>query len=65
MEYLEHGDLQQYLTERFSEDDTKIIASQVVKGLEFMHKYHVIHRDLKPAVSAPLKRPSPSMARRS
>ncbi|KAK4096802.1 kinase-like protein [Parathielavia hyrcaniae] len=48
MEYLEHGDLQQYLGELFSEDDTRTIASQVVKGIGFMHKYHFIHRDLKP-----------------
>ncbi|RYP79593.1 hypothetical protein DL769_002903 [Monosporascus sp. CRB-8-3] len=48
MEYLEHGDLQRYLTERFSECDTVRIASQVVKGLEYMHHYHFIHRDLKP-----------------
>lgn len=54
MEYLEHGDLQRYLSRRFSERETNRIASQVVKGLAFMHQYNFIHRDLKPAVCASL-----------
>ncbi len=57
MEYLQHGDLQRYLSEPLSEDETKRIVSQVVKGLGFMHRYNFIHRDLKPAVSCPLAFP--------
>ncbi|KAH6635546.1 kinase-like domain-containing protein, partial [Chaetomium sp. MPI-SDFR-AT-0129] len=49
MEYLQHGDLQRYLSKPFSEDDTRRIASQVVRGIGFMHRYNFIHRDLKPA----------------
>ncbi|KAK4043822.1 kinase-like protein [Parachaetomium inaequale] len=48
MEYIEHGDLQGYLSERFSEGDTRKIASQVIMGLIYMHEYGFIHRDLKP-----------------
>jgi serine/threonine protein kinase len=51
MEYLEHGDLQRYLSRQFSELESHRITSQVVKGLGFMHRYNFIHRDLKPAVS--------------
>lgn len=51
MEYLEHGDLQRYLVRQFSEWETCRIASQVIKGLGYMHRYEYIHRDLKPAVS--------------
>jgi serine/threonine protein kinase len=52
MEHVEHGDLQRYLDRKFSERETNRIALQVAKGLGFMHQYHFIHRDLKPAVSA-------------
>lgn len=51
MEYLEHGDLSHHLVRKFSEHETIKIASQVVKGVGFMHRYNFIHRDLKPAVS--------------
>jgi calcium/calmodulin-dependent protein kinase I len=52
MEYLPHGDLQQYLSQPLREDETQQIASQVVRGLEWMHMLKFIHRDLKPAVGS-------------
>ncbi|KAM0346563.1 hypothetical protein ACHAPY_011614 [Fusarium culmorum] len=48
MEYIEHGDLQNYLNEPFSETHVKIIISQLAEGLEFMHMNGFAHRDLKP-----------------
>ncbi len=51
MEYFPHGDLERFLDQQFSELETSRIASQVAKGLGFMHQYNFIHRDLKPGVS--------------
>lgn len=51
MEYLEHGDLQRYLTRPFPEPEAQHIASQLAEGLAFMHANGFAHRDLKPAVS--------------
>ncbi len=51
MEYFPHGDLERFLGQNFSELETSRIASQVAKGLGFMHRYNFIHRDLKPGVS--------------
>ena len=51
MEYFPHGDLEHFLGQPFSELETSRIASQVAKGLGFMHQYNFIHRDLKPGVS--------------
>jgi len=55
MEYLEHGDLQSYLSDklrlRLPEQDAGIITSQILVGLSYMHESGFIHRDLKPAVS--------------
>ncbi|KAI0439035.1 kinase-like domain-containing protein [Xylaria telfairii] len=50
MEYCPLGDLQQFLIERtrLSENDTREIVCQVVKGLQFMHEEGFAHRDLKP-----------------
>ncbi|VUC30281.1 unnamed protein product [Clonostachys rosea] len=48
MEYLEHGDLQKYLTRPFSEAEAAPIVAQVLEGLQFMHSSGFVHRDLKP-----------------
>ncbi|KAF2967847.1 hypothetical protein GQX73_g5786 [Xylaria multiplex] len=48
MEYLHRGDLQNFLQEPLSEDDTKQITKQIVEGLGFMHDQRFAHRDLKP-----------------
>lgn len=50
MEYMEHGDLQGYLSRPFHEKETKQIIFQLLEGLCFMHDNGFAHRDLKPAV---------------
>lgn len=53
MEFIEQGDLDKYLKadkNRWSEDDIRAIAKQLLCGLDMMHDHHIIHRDLKPAV---------------
>jgi serine/threonine protein kinase len=51
MEYLQHGDLRNVLNAAaLSEEETQIVARQLVEGLELMHSNHFVHRDLKPAV---------------
>jgi serine/threonine protein kinase len=52
MEYLEHGDLHNFLlaSEPLHEDIAGEIAFQVLEGLSFMHENSFAHRDLKPAV---------------
>ncbi|KAI1280102.1 kinase-like domain-containing protein [Xylaria sp. FL0933] len=49
MEYCKLGDLAQYLESngRLSENDTNIITTQVLAGLNFMHDEDWAHRDLK------------------
>ncbi|CAH0018935.1 unnamed protein product [Clonostachys rhizophaga] len=49
MEYMELGDLQNYLTRPFPEAEVQQIVSQLLEGLEFMHSSGFIHRDLKPS----------------
>ncbi|KAK3344206.1 kinase-like domain-containing protein [Lasiosphaeria hispida] len=49
MQYLEQGDLQKYLNKPFPESEAREIASQLVEGLNFMHRNKYAHRDLKPA----------------
>ncbi|KAI1349554.1 kinase-like domain-containing protein [Xylaria sp. FL0043] len=49
MEYCKLGDLAQYLESngRLTENDTNIITTQVLAGLNFMHDEDWAHRDLK------------------
>jgi serine/threonine protein kinase len=53
MEYLQHGDLHDYLTgaSPLPEVDAQQITSQILEGLSFMHDNGFAHRDLKPRVS--------------
>ncbi|KAF7547010.1 hypothetical protein G7Z17_g8020 [Cylindrodendrum hubeiense] len=48
MEYIKHGDLQQYLTKPFPEPEVQQIALQVAEALQLMHESGFAHRDLKP-----------------
>jgi serine/threonine protein kinase len=50
MEYFPHSDLGRYITAGFTEGETKIIATQLLEGLEVMHANDFAHRDLKPQV---------------
>jgi serine/threonine protein kinase len=54
MEYLELGDLYQYLHDKpaLPELEAKEIAFQILEGLEMMHENDFAHRDLKPRVSS-------------
>lgn len=50
MEFVEHGDLQQYVGRAMPEPEMQLIVSQVLEGLSHMHNLSYAHRDLKPAV---------------
>ena len=56
MEYIPHGDLQQYLGSPLPEQEGQQIVGQILEGLSFMHESNFAHRDLKPAVSLPTVR---------
>lgn len=49
MEYFELGDLEKFITPELTERDAKVIAKQLLEGLQVLHKNHLAHRDLKPA----------------
>jgi serine/threonine protein kinase len=53
MEYCKHLDLGTHLDkhEELSEEHTRSIILQVLRGLSMMHENDIAHRDLKPAVS--------------
>ncbi|KAF8539176.1 kinase-like domain-containing protein [Trichophaea hybrida] len=48
MEYMEFGDLESHLEEKWTEGDTKVVARQLLEGLKVMHENGILHRDLKP-----------------
>ena len=49
MEYASNGDLLDYLKKKIilSENDSKYLFFQICSGLKFIHKKHIIHRDIK------------------
>lgn len=50
MEYFHHGDLSKHITAGgpISEQHTKKIATDILRGLCILHKEDIAHRDLKP-----------------
>lgn len=50
MEYIEHGDLSQYLTNfgPKAKLEAKEIITQLLEGLVVLHERDICHRDLKP-----------------
>ncbi|KAJ5952990.1 uncharacterized protein N7479_011403 [Penicillium vulpinum] len=54
MEYLELGDLQDYLNDKnqpLPESEARDIMSQILEGLDLMHDNGFTHRDLKPNIA--------------
>ncbi|ESP02903.1 hypothetical protein LOTGIDRAFT_110662 [Lottia gigantea] len=49
MEYAGHGDLLEYIKLRgaIAEDRAKVLFRQLAEGVEYLHKNHMAHRDLK------------------
>jgi serine/threonine protein kinase len=50
MEYISHGDLQQYLDRPFPDIEARQITRQIVEAVHYMHTNGFSHRDLKPGV---------------
>jgi len=50
MEYFEKGDLRGHLGERIPVPAAKQLSSQLLEGLNVMHKNGIAHRDIKPEV---------------
>ena len=49
MEYFELGDLEKFITPELTEKDAKVIAKQLLEGVQVLHEDRLVHRDLKPA----------------
>ena len=49
MDYLEGGELFQYVLDRkkLSEDEARVFFKQIMSGIDYCHKEKLIHRDLK------------------
>lgn len=56
MEYIEHGDLGQYIKAdpTRAKEVAHVIASQILEGLVVLHKRDICHRDMKPQVTSPM-----------
>lgn len=52
MEYIEYGDLGQFIADRGQQAKAGAwdIASQILEGLAVLHEREICHRDLKPQV---------------
>lgn len=53
MEFLPCGDLGKHIKNALAEEDTRLIAQQLLEGLKTLHNFGFLHRDLKPEVSRP------------
>ena len=50
MEYFEKGDLRRHLGEQMPVPTAKLLARQLLEGLNVMHMNGIAHRDIKPEV---------------
>ena len=50
MEYIEGKNLDKYIMRRghLDENETKVVVCEIASALEYMHKYRMLHLDLKP-----------------
>lgn len=53
MEYVEYGDLSQYIRDQSARPEAREITSQLLEGITVLHERHICHRDLKPQVWNP------------
>lgn len=58
MEYIEYGDLSQYISQHAEEAKmgARAIITQILEGLVVLHEREICHRDLKPQVCSALHR---------
>lgn len=63
MEYIEHGDLAQYIDKHGKPEETvvKAITKQILNALVIMHERGICHRDLKPQVRPRSEAPPSSL----
>ncbi|GES66292.1 kinase-like protein [Aspergillus terreus] len=48
MEFVEHGNLQSFISAPFPEREAAGIITQVARALQYMHQRNFVHRDVKP-----------------
>uniref|UniRef100_A0A8C5QSH5 Protein kinase domain-containing protein n=1 Tax=Leptobrachium leishanense TaxID=445787 RepID=A0A8C5QSH5_9ANUR len=50
MEYMPGGSLSSYLSKkgRLSVEETRVLAAEIICGMQYLHSHGIVHRDLKP-----------------